>query len=69
LYPPELARRPLTGLFGIRKVWLDDPVDPGVAMFVAKMVGVLRPEKRDVGGRTAGVERWGAIDISGLRRQ
>jgi hypothetical protein len=53
----------LTGLFGIRKVLFDEAVDPGVAMFVAKTVEVLRPGKRDVGAGTTGVEGCGAIDI------
>ena len=47
----------------MRKVLFDDPVDPDVAIFVAKSVEVFRPGKRDVAVGTAGVEGCVAIDI------
>ena len=63
LYPPEFARRPFTGLFGIRKVLFEDPADPGAAIFVAKGAAVVRLEKSEVGLGVAGVEGCGAIDV------
>jgi hypothetical protein len=63
LYPPEFARRPLTGLLGIRKVLFEDPADPGAAIFVAKGAAAMRPEKSEVELGVAGVEGCGAIGV------